>query len=470
MVPRERQRTYRGALLTLMAVSLLKPGLSLRVTAGGSNGGGRPLALYEAPRSPKKQQMQSFILTSRPFIAREEENSNSDEYFMGSKKPVWDDLDHLYVLDCEGGKRCSHVVDVDYSGQDEEEQDRNNGYFGQQQDYLSNEIKEKFYFGKESVEEEDENNRWGNGEDSRYFYQRTSTTTPATSTTERTTTTSAPAVTTTPRRRRTTRWPEYQIEDERSSWWQAKRKPSIDNWRNKFITAERNRRTTYRPTTRMTTAAAASSQLRPAAASPTDRWEGSYYQGSSSRLPTLSSQIYSNSIDRYDSDVTSTTATYFDRPSTVRPGPAGADRRNSYDPFAYHASMRKSKMRKGFRGKGEYAARRSQSRISVAVPEYREQQPDYYFPEHWRINYNSRMAPSNHIDAAPPATPAPASGHYYYYKEGPGFSDEPWRVQTSSYNDRYGWQQQPRPNRRRHTEVPVWTSIDLEKPKWPTEN
>ena len=34
----------------------------------------------------------SFILTSRPFIASESEVDGGDEYFQGSKKPVWDEL------------------------------------------------------------------------------------------------------------------------------------------------------------------------------------------------------------------------------------------------------------------------------------------------------------------------------------------------------------------------------------------
>ena len=40
---------------------------------------------------------------------------------------------------------------------------------------------------------------------------------------------------------------------------------------------------------------------------------------------------------------------------------------------------------------------------------------------------------------------------------------EPWRFKGMSYNDRYGWQQ---PNHLRRTEIPVWTSIELEKPQW----
>ena len=34
----------------------------------------------------------SFILTSRPFIASEAFGGGGDEYFQGSKKPVWDEL------------------------------------------------------------------------------------------------------------------------------------------------------------------------------------------------------------------------------------------------------------------------------------------------------------------------------------------------------------------------------------------
>ena len=56
-------------------------------TAGEANVESRNLA---AGRRRSGATLPSFILTSRPFIASEVDGG--DEYFQGSKKPVWDEL------------------------------------------------------------------------------------------------------------------------------------------------------------------------------------------------------------------------------------------------------------------------------------------------------------------------------------------------------------------------------------------
>jgi hypothetical protein len=438
----------------LFAALLLGSSRALRVESGNPE----LMGMYEAPKS---RQMQSFILTSKPFIAiddEKEESDGSDEYFVGSKKPVWDDLDNHYVLDCAPGRKCSHVIDFDevIDGTGDLYSDTN--YFKdlvQQADYLTNEIKEKFDYygnsnGKESAEEDAYGDRWM---DRKYSYD--TTTIPTTTTT----------TTTTPK---TMYDLKYSIKDEKN-WWQKKKQPSErDKWKNEDMRNNKKywkhkRRTTVRPRT---------------TERPNYAWEGHY---ENSRLPASA-----HDIDRYDFTSQAEATDHFyqhpqypsnnalqERPTswphrvtttTAMPPTTGGGA--AYDPFSYHANnKRKSKMRTEFRdsrngvrgyddddlelsGSSRYS-HRSDSRMSVPLPEYRRRpEPVEQVPQQQRYF----PAASERYDP------------YYYYNG--YYTDEPWRVKVNTYNDRYGWQQ-TRPNRRRtNNEVPVWTSIDLEKPKW----
>jgi len=419
--------------------------------------GGVPMSLYEAPktRSGRRRSgatLPSFILTSRPFIASEVDGG--DEYFQGSKKPVWDELPpNSQVLDCAPGRPCSHVVDVveEYGDEDAviDRLDTGAGGGGPS-DYITNEIREKFdyYYGKYH---QDHDSGGGHQED---WWLDSNLYVPATA--APTTATTTPSTTTTTTTMTTTRPSKYSVKDDKY-WWQKKEKrtttqePARDRW-DKW-----------------------------------DTWEGTF---ENSRLPTNYDKFGFGAPELSLGSTGRSTSRPYNSESAASSSSSSA---TEYDPFSYH-SNRKSKMRTGFKKRPDLRtsfSHRSDSRMSVRMPEYMsvaERRSDgggrLPLPEY---GPSQRMAYSGHpgfagdqMHVSGGNMPTSPSGGYFYYPEtfrsasapasavapwhlSSSHASEPWRFKGMSYYDRYGWQQ---PNHLRRTEIPVWTSIELEKPQW----
>ncbi len=112
--------TQTALLLLLLALLHTLLASSFRVTSDK----GQRLGLYRAPpvaggggRGGGKT-LPSFILTSKPFIAKPKEE---DRYFLGSAKPKWDDeddevesqIESKYVIECSPGQSCHQIIDFD---------------------------------------------------------------------------------------------------------------------------------------------------------------------------------------------------------------------------------------------------------------------------------------------------------------------------------------------------------------------